>query len=193
MIKQEVNKFTTKREEIIGRAYQVFYTQGFHATGVDTVLQNSGISKRTMYKYFRNKEALIAAVVEYYQQLAFERIPAIMASRTSDPIRQILCLFDIKGEEFSEGNFTGCFALNAKLEFESKDAGIEAACSHFYMLLEEYIATLCAYANCKNPKMTARKVILLFKGAVVMGQMHHDPAAAQLARSMAKDVLEGDR
>ena len=193
MSTQSVKPVSAKRDEIIERAYRVFYGQGFHATGVDTVLENSGISKRTMYKYFRTKEALIAAVVEHYQKLAFESIPAIMASRTSDPIRQILCLFDIKGEEFSEGNFVGCFALNAKLEFEGKDAGIEMACSQFYMHLEEYISTLCAYANCRNPKVTARKVILLFQGAVVMGQTHHDPSTPQLARTMAKEVLETDR
>ncbi len=182
----------SKRNEIVERAYQAFYGPGFHATGVDTVLENSGISKRTLYKYFRTKEALIAAVIEHYQQLVFERIPVIMAARTSDPIRQILCLFDIQGEDFAEGNFAGCLALNAKLEFEGKDANIEQACSQFYMHLEEYISTLCVYANCRNPKVTARKVILLFQGAIMLGQTHHDSSAAQFARAMAKEVLEQD-
>jgi len=186
-------KTQTKREEIIQHAYSVFYGQGFHATGIDTVLAGSGISKRTMYKYFRTKEELIAAVVEYYQRLAFEKIPATMSARHRDPIKQILCLFDIKGEEFTEGNFVGCFALNAKLEFESKDIAIEKACSRFYVLLEEYIVTLCVKANCKQPEITARKIILLFKGAIVLGQMHHDPSIIQIAKSMAKEVLQGDQ
>jgi hypothetical protein len=105
----------------------------------------------------------------------------------------VLCLYDIVAEEIGDGQFAGCFALNAKLEFESKHAGIETACRNYYIHLEEYMTTLCAYANCRNPKATARKLVLLFKGAVLMGQMHHDPSAPLLARAMAKDVLEGDR
>lgn len=185
-------KTQTKREEIIEHAYSVFYGQGFHATGIDTVLANSGISKRTMYKYFRTKEELIAAVVEYYQQLAFEKIPAIMIARHRDPIKQILCLFDIKREEFTEGNFAGCFALNAKLEFESKDASIEKACSRFYVLFEDFIAALCVKAKCKQPKLTARKIIILFQGAVAYSQTHHDPSGSNTAKSMAKNILDGD-
>ena len=192
MDKQSINQFLTKREEIVRHAYRVFYAQGFHAAGVDAILQNSGISKRTMYKYFRNKDEIVVATVLYYHQIAFERIPAIMSARSSDPMRQILCLYDIVAEEIADGQFAGCFALNAKLEFENKHAGIETACRNYYMQLEEYISTLCAYANCRNPKVTARKLVLLFKGAVLMGQMHHDPSAAQLARAMAKDILEAD-
>ena len=36
---------TSKRDEIIQTAYAHFYKEGFHAAGVDRVLEGTGISK----------------------------------------------------------------------------------------------------------------------------------------------------
>ena len=62
----DIARTSTKRQEIIDAAYRCFYDGGFHATGVDTVMADTGISKRTLYKYFPSKEHLIEAVLEHY-------------------------------------------------------------------------------------------------------------------------------
>ena len=63
--KQTIIEDSAKKQDIIRLAYDVFYKHGFHATGVDKLLNDSGISKRTMYKYFRSKEELIAATIAH--------------------------------------------------------------------------------------------------------------------------------
>lgn len=188
----EVSK-VSKREEIVARAYAVFHKHGLHATGVDTVMADTGISKRTLYKYFRTKEALIEAVVGHYQTLMFELIPQELAARSDDPLERILCLFDLKSEAFAFNDFGGCFALNAKLEFKDKEKGIDAACGKFYELFEGYVTTLCEAAHCANPAMTARQLVILFAGGLVIGQMHHDAARIAMAKEMARRLVESDR
>ncbi len=59
---------------MISAAYSLFYKNGFHATGVDAIMEKAGISKRTLYKYFASKEALIVASIEYYHQLRYKNI-----------------------------------------------------------------------------------------------------------------------
>jgi len=181
-----------KRAEILQRAMEIFYKQGFHATGVDSVLANTGISKRTLYKYFRSKEELIASVVAHYQTTLFEKIPAALSARSASPVQQILALFDLKADEFAVGDYSGCFAINAKLEFEGKDSAIEAACSRFYTLLEEFVAGLCTQAGCRNSAATARQIMILFEGGIVLGQIHHDPSTPNMARKMAEVILQSD-
>lgn len=179
----------SKREEIVQRAFRIFYDEGFHATGVDTLLADSGISKRTLYKYFRTKEELIAAIVEHYQNVLFQNVTQEMMKRSKDPKEQILYLFDQKREEFEAKNYNGCFAVNAKLEYEGKDKKIENACKTLYEKLEEFVSDLCIQAKCKNPQRTARQIMILFEGAVVLGQMHHDPSVPETARKLARDLL----
>lgn len=182
----------SKRDEIIARAYAVFHQHGLHATGVDTVMADTGISKRTLYKYFRTKEELIEAVVSHYQDVMFKTIPPELAKRSNDPKEQILSLFDMKSEAFTLNDFGGCFAVNAKLEFKGKEQRIEGACGTFYELLEAYVMTLCEAAQCQNPRATAQQLMILFVGGLVVGQVHHDAARITMARDMARLIIERD-
>src|SRR6266852_5857104 len=49
------------RERILATANELFYRDGIHATGVDTVVERSGVSKTSLYRVFRSKDELIAA------------------------------------------------------------------------------------------------------------------------------------
>ena len=51
----------SKREGLITTAVDLFAKQGFHANGIDTILEQSGVAKRTLYMHFRSKEELIIA------------------------------------------------------------------------------------------------------------------------------------
>ncbi len=44
-----------KKLEIVKYAFDRFHDGGFHATGMEAALAGSGISKRTIYKYFPQK------------------------------------------------------------------------------------------------------------------------------------------
>ncbi len=49
--------------EIIAAALKVFTARGFSATRLDDVAKRAGVSKGTLYLYFRNKEELFKAMV----------------------------------------------------------------------------------------------------------------------------------
>lgn len=49
--------------EILGAALACFAERGFAATRLDDVAQRAGVTKGTLYLYFRNKEELFKAVV----------------------------------------------------------------------------------------------------------------------------------
>ncbi|NWO04761.1 MAG: helix-turn-helix transcriptional regulator, partial [Alteromonadaceae bacterium] len=53
-----------KRDLLLDTAEQLFYREGFHATGIDRIQAESGVAKTTMYKHFASKDALIEAVLE---------------------------------------------------------------------------------------------------------------------------------
>jgi TetR/AcrR family transcriptional repressor of mexJK operon len=54
----------TKRDQILDSASKYFMTKGFHATSMDDIAADAGMSKLTLYRRFPDKNALFRAVVE---------------------------------------------------------------------------------------------------------------------------------
>ena len=54
-----------RREEIIEAALNIFYQKGFYSMKIEEVAQAAGIGKGTVYEYFRSKEELMAAAIEF--------------------------------------------------------------------------------------------------------------------------------
>ena len=53
-----------RREEILNAATKVFADRGFAGTRMDDIVAESGLSKGLLYWYFKNKDALIVALVK---------------------------------------------------------------------------------------------------------------------------------
>jgi len=51
-----------KRRDIVEGAKRVFLRQGFSNAGVTQIAAEAGVSKRTLYQYFRSKEELFAEI-----------------------------------------------------------------------------------------------------------------------------------
>jgi AcrR family transcriptional regulator len=179
----------TKRDEIVRTAYEIFYKHGFHATGVERLLADTGISKRTLYKHFRSKEDLIVAAIAYYQDTLFGALPGELRRLASGPQGQLLAIFELRREAFERGDFTGCFAINAKVEFEGKHGGVETACVRFSRDLEALMRGLCEQAGYTDPQQIARQLTLLLEGTIIYAQIHRDASIAVTARDTAATIL----
>src|ERR1041385_4661937 len=55
---------SAKRRQIIEGAREVFLTQGVDAASMNDIARKAGVSKGTLYVYFKNKEDLFEAITE---------------------------------------------------------------------------------------------------------------------------------
>jgi AcrR family transcriptional regulator len=55
---------SAKRRQIVGGARSVFLSQGFDAASMNDIARAAGVSKGTLYVYFKDKEQLFEAIVE---------------------------------------------------------------------------------------------------------------------------------
>jgi TetR/AcrR family transcriptional repressor of mexJK operon len=53
-----------KRDQILDAAAKFFMTKGFHATSMEDIAVDAGMSKLTLYRRFPDKNALFTAVIE---------------------------------------------------------------------------------------------------------------------------------
>ena len=65
---------SAKRRQIVEGARAVFLAQGFDAASMSDIARAAGVSKGTLYVYFKNKEELFTAIVEQECQVQAERI-----------------------------------------------------------------------------------------------------------------------
>ncbi len=57
-----------KRRQIVEGAHKVFLSQGFDAASMGSIAQTAGVSKGTLYVYFKSKEDLFGAIIEEQRQ-----------------------------------------------------------------------------------------------------------------------------
>ncbi len=72
-----------RRAEIVAAAGRCFARQGFHATTMQDVLRESGLSVGAVYRYFRSKNELIVAVAQEALGAASPRLETVLLA---DPV-----------------------------------------------------------------------------------------------------------
>ena len=86
--------YDDQREAIVARAAELFARQGYHATSMNQVAEAAGLSKATLYHYYRDKEDLLADIaLSYVDRLA--SIVDDVAAQQLPPAAHLRRLVDI--------------------------------------------------------------------------------------------------
>lgn len=91
-----VKRSDIKQEDIIRSAIDVFSQKGFEQASMEGISKHAGVSKRTLYKYYPNKEALFEVIVDKLMcrfddqcEVAFEPSVSIEEQLTELTLKQL--------------------------------------------------------------------------------------------------------
>ncbi|MEH7180412.1 TetR/AcrR family transcriptional regulator [Neobacillus vireti] len=74
-----------RKQHVINKAHQLFIEKGYQATSIQDILDFSGISKGTFYKYFSSKSELLIAIYKtVYKKLEKERNELLIGKNPAD-------------------------------------------------------------------------------------------------------------
>ena len=180
----------SRRERLVDIAAEVFYRDGFNATGIDKVLSDAGVAKMTLYNHFRSKDELILAALRRRDERFRYWLVRAIEGNANNPRRRLLAVFDVLEQWFSAPEFHGCMFINAAAEFGDLADPIHAAAAEHKRLVCNYLETLAAGAGAKEPRHLARQISILVDGAVVTAQVSGDPSCAKTARAAAEVLVE---
>lgn len=176
-----------KKLEIVKWAFDRFYDAGFHATGMEAALAGSGISKRTIYKYFTSKEELVEAVLRHYGADIADRLFEPVAD-ISDPQQQIIAFFDVGKSQRSL--VRGCLGMKAAQEYTGKHEGIVELGKFAASRVEARFVELCKRAGFAEATRVAKELNVVFQGALVLSHVSGDTSAFQSAKAVVTTILE---
>ena len=179
------------RERIIDIAIDLFYRHGFNAVGLDRILAEAGVTKTTFYKHFQSKEDLMEQAVrkrDRWEAEAWGR--AVKELAGDDPRAQLLALFDVMHKWFNEPDFRGCIFINTASEFPNPHDPVHQAAAEYKRKTRTHFRDLAQRAGAQDVETFADLYTLLVEGTLILRQVHDRNDAAQVARTMAQQLVD---
>ena len=113
----EFPESTPTRSRILEAARRLFYEQGYHATGISTILREAGVNSGSLYHHFDSKDALLLGVLQNYIELLHPAVMVHAEKATTDPIERVFALFNLYRQGILLTDFRmGCPIGNLALE-----------------------------------------------------------------------------
>ncbi len=180
----------SRRDQLIDTALDLFNRNGYHATGIDRILAESGVAKMTLYNHFGSKDALIQAALARRDERWRAWLRDAVARRAETPRGRLLAVFDALDEWFARPDFYGCMFIRAAGEYAELDDPIHAAAAAHQRLVLAELRGLATAAGARHPARLARELLLLALGAMIATQVNGPVEAGQTAKKAAAVLIE---
>ena len=181
---------STKRQDLVDAAIDLFTAHGYHGTGIDRIAEEAKVSKKTMYHHFRSKEELILAALRHHDGRFRNEFMKAVDSHGETAYERLLAIFDVAHAWFSDNKFYGCMFINAVGEYSAPDTAIREICKEYKRLTLSYIEELTEAANVPDAHAVASIIAILLEGSIVTAQVAGTPNAAETAKSATKVILD---
>jgi TetR/AcrR family transcriptional repressor of nem operon len=108
---------TSNRDRLLRTAFQLFHEQGYHATGVATILREAGLNPGSMYHFFSSKDELLLEVLEFALNYLEPMVMGPVEVSEPDPIERVFALLrQYRKQLLDNGYRMGCPIGNLALE-----------------------------------------------------------------------------
>ncbi len=185
-------------DRILATAFDLFYRQGYHATGINQIIAESGVAKASFYDHFPSKHDLLH---EYVREAARRDYLEIRAEvdrakgarkRFFTPLRFLLPWFEAS-------DYRGCPFQNVVAEAPPEDHQVREEARRYYQNIREMLVELSADVL-KERRGTSRLdaeeladvYLALLMGAIALAAGYREPWPVEVAiRNL--EVLVGKR
>ena len=177
------------RERIMAAASMLFAENGTARTGVDTLIDASGVAKATFYRQFPSKDALIVAWLQAPATRWFDRVCAQAEARAASPDEVIPRFFEAVAEWLEADDFVGCPYLNTSLEIPYLGHPAADVIRESLEEIGTYLQGIVAEAGHPDSVRVGQELHALVAGSIALGAATRSSAPAFAARDAATRLL----
>lgn len=179
----------TIRRKLLQTACRLFCKEGIHATGIARIIEESGVSRRTLYLHYGSKENLLKAVFEAEANIWFHWFDSDLPNMKCSPVNRLLALFDLMQKWFYSKDFYGCVFINAVAEHDKSNSWVQEIANKHREKINAKLQTMVAESGAKDPELITEKLSLLIDGTIVTAMVTGNGEIARIGRSAAEDIL----
>ena len=183
------------KDRIMEAARDLFYRQGYNATGVQQIIDQAGVSKGAFYGHFKTKDDLGVA---YLRQRNHDEITGLKeaVSQIRNPENRFIQFFDIMQDWMESSNYRGCAFANMSAEVPDCTSPIRKEAKFHYEsfrslirdMAEDLIKSDSKYSSLKAEEL-ADDAMMLIVGAVTNSGIYQDSWPWKQAKQQIKKLL----
>lgn len=176
------------RERLLDAAQRLSYTHGMNV-GVNALLTEADVARRSLYEHFGGKDGLLTEVLRRSAAEDLARFRNVMDAAGRSPRRRLLAIFDHLGDVMRQPDFRGCRYLAADLALTEPDHPVHAVAADYNRQLRRLLRAELVRLGHPEPAHAAEQLHLLMDGALAAGAVRTGDRAARTARELATAVL----
>ncbi|WP_179414661.1 TetR/AcrR family transcriptional regulator [Mucilaginibacter sp. E4BP6] len=174
------------RDRIIDTAGRLFYKQGYVNTGINQIIEESGVVKSSLYASFRSKEEILMEYLITVGEATDESMLAA-AMKHKDPKKQVLAIFDQLIKIVETDDYYGCTFLNVISEIPKDNQVVTEQIKKQKNSLRSLFARLLEPIGKED---LANEIYTLFDGAMIANKVHGELWPVTSARKTVERLLQ---
>lgn len=185
---------TTVRARLLTTAAQLFYENGITATGIDSITQNAGVAKMSLYNNFKSKDELVQVYLDarHEEWLTIYRELHSQAQNSTERVLAVFKAYIAYAEKDIENVFRGCGLINAAAELRTGTAARKAVQRHKQEVERLLLNNLLEFNNIKQSeaKTLAEHLAFILEGATAKAGLEGKSDKIHSAMLIAKSLLK---
>jgi AcrR family transcriptional regulator len=177
------------RKNVLAVATELFYQQGFRATGMDDIAKKAECTKRSIYKHFESKDDLISEMLWERHTLWIEGLRESLELRSQSAKGKLLAWFDQLAQSLRQPSYRGCIFFNASIEFPCPPVSIQRVLHENTRAGHALLLELVTEAGAADPENAAQELGVIRRGAQISMSVTKDSQTGEYAKHAAIHVL----
>ncbi len=133
-----------QRQEMLAAAIKLFSEKGYHKASMQEIAEQAEFAVGTLYKFFKNKEALYKALITEQADRFHEALTAALQT-TEDDIEQLRNYVQVKGEVFMNNvSFIRLYFAETRGASFNIKAGLDSELRERHYQLQQALAAVFA-------------------------------------------------
>ena len=161
-------------------AADLFYTQGYRATGVNEVIEKSGVAKATFYNHFPSKEDLALAYLRQLKDIEIAHLDNTIRA-AKGRVNRFLAVIRSLEPWLLDTKFRGCAFINMASEIPDPKHPLRKVGREVYDLVRTQVTALAEELIASNARKyghldaseLSSDYMVVFTGAISLAEIYH--------------------
>lgn len=176
------------RRRLLRAAAELTYRDGV-GVGVDAILTEARVARRSLYQHFGGKDGLVAEVLREQAEQAEQFYRDALDAAGRDPRRRLRALFGTVESVTSRAGYRGCPQVKADLSLADPAHPAHQVVREHKVRVKEMLAAELRAAGHPDPAVGAAQLELLIEGAAVVAASRPDERPVRAASALAEVVI----